>query len=854
MSHPSSLRPEPDDFQRFLIGDAVTRFDLDNGLVVVHSEEARSGLVSVQLWVKTGSIHEGELVGAGISHYLEHMLFKGTERRPDGAIAREVLELGGYINAYTTFDRTVYYIDLPAEHFAAGIDILADMASSTLLKSAELEKEREVILREISMGLDDPDRQISQALFRTAFRVHPYRHPVIGHRDLFSRLSLEDLQSYYRRRYQPGNSVLVVTGAVSEIRLRDAIDNSFGKIVSGVSAPVIVPVEPRQLARREVRIVSDVNICRGALGFRIPGLAHHDAPALDLFATILGNGQSSVLWQSLRENQQLVHTVSAAAWNPGEAGLFFIDYTCDCDKREAVEAAILQELKMLASVGVGEEQLEKARRIALVGEVNARKTVSGEASRLGLAEVVIGDLGYPRRYLEKITSIKADEIPELIKEYLVEDHLTVASINAPGADSHRRTPVKRLSELTEFETKTLENGARLVWQRDDRLPKVHLRLAGLGGPLYEPVGQRGVTSLMTTMLTRDTRWKRAFEVAGEIESVGGSFSEYTGNNSFGITLEVLSSDLKLAKSLMEDAVLSPQFREATFNREKAALIADIRESADDVVELGRRLHRRQFFGDHPFAIEAEGTEESVEGLTLDAIRAHYDRLMVSSNLVMAVVGDIDPDRDLPELETLLLDLPAWSFRKIMRPFEISAPAADTFEIQREQTVAFLSYLDCGVCGSEDLAGQVVDSVCSDMASQLFQTIREERGLAYFVSTGRTLGLNTGQFTFYAGTQPESAEEVLKLMADEAERLRVGGPSEAELQRARTRLKARLRMGRQSLGARATHASLHSLYGLPLNDAKDYDVKLNALTIEDVRAFCARFRSDRSISLRVGPVK
>ncbi len=195
-----------------LFAQPVHRRVLENGMTILVREDSSSQVSSVQLWVNTGSIHEGPLLGAGVSHYLEHMLFKGTEKRSGKQISREVQSLGGYINAYTTFDRTVYYIDLPSEHTLGAIDILTDAGFNSTLPEDEVEKERQVILREIDMGKDDPDHLVGRALFETAYRVHPYKYPVIGYKDIFETVTRDELMDYYKSRYVPNNMVLVVTG------------------------------------------------------------------------------------------------------------------------------------------------------------------------------------------------------------------------------------------------------------------------------------------------------------------------------------------------------------------------------------------------------------------------------------------------------------------------------------------------------------------------------------------------------------------------------------------------------------------------------------------------------------------
>src|SRR4051812_25730310 len=187
--------------------EPVERYTLPNGLTVLLKKDASAPVSSVQVWVKTGSIHESENLGAGLSHYLEHMLFKGTERRAGREISATVQAHGGYINAYTTFDRTVYYIDLPSEHTGVAIDLLADAVLHSTLPADEVAKEKDVILREIAMTKDDADNRLWEAVFSAAFREHPYRQPIIGHRDVFSAVAREDLTGYYRARYVPNNLV-----------------------------------------------------------------------------------------------------------------------------------------------------------------------------------------------------------------------------------------------------------------------------------------------------------------------------------------------------------------------------------------------------------------------------------------------------------------------------------------------------------------------------------------------------------------------------------------------------------------------------------------------------------------------
>jgi zinc protease len=835
--------------------DPPERLVLPNGLTVLLKRDAASAIASVQVWVKTGSIHEGAQLGAGLSHYLEHMLFKGTARRAGREISASVQALGGYINAYTTFDRTVYYIDLPAEHTAVAVDLLADVILHSTLPAGEVARERDVILREIDMGQDDPDHRLGEHLFATAFREHPYRHPIIGYRDVFAAATRDDLLAYYRARYVPNNLVVIAVGAFDSAAVRAVIEQQFGAAPRARLAPVHLPDEPLQLAPRAQHLFEDVQLTRAGLAWPIPGLAHPDAPALDLLATILGYGDSSILWQAIREKARLVHTIDANAWNPGSGGLFCVSFTGDADKREAATAAVLHACARQAARGFSSRLMAKALRQAVVGEINTRKTMAGQAARLGLAEVVVGDLDYSRTYFERLRALTSADLRRVLTTYLVPERLTAVSINPAGAaPAARSRSGEEGSTLPDFEETALPNGARLVFQRDPRLPNLHLRLLFLGGPLYEVPGRRGATELLATMLTKDTKRRSAAEVARLIEEVGGSFEPFSGNNSFGLALEVLPADLERALGLLADAVLTPAFASATFETERAAQQAELQEDADDVVTFGRKRLRRLFFGDHPFAVDVHGDETSLKALAPADLVALCRRLVVSGNAVLAVAGDSLPRQLAPKLKRFLARIRRGTLAPAAAGFAGPARIGDFVETQpRQQAVVFQAFPGPGLRAPDYYVSEVADELFSGMSSRLFERVRDEKGLAYFVRSTRVVGLQTGMFCFFAGTSPEHQTEVLAEIGAEIARVQAGGVEEAELRRCQTRLKAARRMSLQTNAARAMQAGLNALYGLPVNDWKEYEAHIDAVTVADLQRLAQMcFQPTRRTQLVVRP--
>ncbi len=823
-----------------LLNERPASFTLENGLQVVYQPASDHPLVSVQAWIKTGSIHEQKLPGSGLSHFLEHMLFKETGKRGKGEIDREVQAFGGRINAYTSFDRTVYYIDGPSESLDQILDILADQTLNSTLPADEVEKEKQVILREIDMTLDDPDRRVLRNLFSTAFRNSPLRYPVIGIRSLFEQVDRADLASYYRERYQPENMVLVVCGDFIPGQLPEQVEQAFGGFSRKCLEPSLVAAEPEQLARREILDYGDFGIVRGIMGFKAPSVRDSEAPALDLVSAIIGSGHSGRLRQRLREELELVHEISASTWNPFQPGLFFIHYQADPGKAEAASAAIHAFLGEIGENGFTEQELQKAQRFALVSEIHRRKTVSGLAGRLGLLATSIGDLDYPSRYFERIHQVTPEDLRATAGRILDPNRLTVSvlmpkSSQATVANVQKRKPAER------FEEKTLANGSRLFWQVDRKLPRTWFRFAACGGPMYEKAAQRGATALLATLLNRDTKSRSARQIAEDLESKGGFMMESAGSNTFSLALELMPDDQLHGLALLTDALKHPAFLETTLEREKAGQLAQIKELQDDILDFGRLRLRQHFFGQHPFATHPYGTFDSIETLTSANMVAHYAELLRGPNAVMIAAGDFDEAKILPKMESFLSALPGGLPDKFAQsPLLPAATGLIQEKMDREQAVVFQAYPDVGVSPDQSIIAELLDEIFSSMSGPLFKSVRERESLAYFVGASRMLAPRFGCFYLYAGTHPDSSGKVLQCFDKEVGRLQRGDITTDEIEAAKTSLSVNNRFSLQSPANRATKLSLNVLFGKPPMAWLDYEARLHAVSKDDIIRFANEY--------------
>src|SRR6266480_4575415 len=379
---------------------SAKKWVLPDGLTVIVQEDHSAPVASVQAWCATGSINEDERLGAGMSHILEHMLFKGTKTRTTSAIAQQIQDVGGYINAYTSFDRTVYWIDVPKAGVPTAVEVLSDAMMNSTLPADEYVKEQEVIRREFAMGFDDPDRMVSHLLFANAYQRHPYRFPVIGDLEIFNQLTQEDVMRYYHSRYLPNNITFIVVGDVDAANIRLQLTELFQDYPEKSLKPLFIPEEPVQLGRREAHQEFATELAHLSLAWHIPEVTNPDVPALDLLSSILGDGRSSRLYRRVREEAGLAFRISAFSYTPGDPGLFGIDGTVDPKKREAAEQLALQILDEVKQTGVTAEELEKAKKITLSQHLGALTTMRGQASDIGSNWLLTRDLNFSRHYLD----------------------------------------------------------------------------------------------------------------------------------------------------------------------------------------------------------------------------------------------------------------------------------------------------------------------------------------------------------------------------------------------------------------------------------------------------------------------
>jgi len=824
---------------------SAQKWVLPNGLTIIVQEDRSAPVASVQAWCATGSVYEDQHLGAGLSHILEHMLFKGTKTRPANAIAQKVQDVGGYINAYTSFDRTVYWIDVPKDGVATALDILSDAMMNSTLPPEEYTKEQEVIRREFAMGMDDPDRMAGQLMLATAYQRHPYRLPVIGQIEVYNQLTRDQVMDYYKTRYVPNNLTFVVVGDVDAQKIHEQLADFFKAYPEKSLRPVYIPSEPTQLGKREVHNEFATELTRLSLAWHIPEITNPDVPALDLLSTILGDGRSSRLYRRVREESGLAFGISAFSYTPGDPGLLGIDATIDPAKREAVSDLVLKMIDEIKQAGVKAEELTKAKKILLSHHLGTLTTMRGQASDLGSNWLLTRNLNFSRDYLEAIQKVTLEDIRRVTQHYLTSDNLTITSLNPKGTLNAKSETAKAIS-AGEIQKLELANGLRVLVREDSRLPLVSMTAVFRGGLLAETPQSNGITNLMAKVLLKGTKARTAEQIADTIEAVGGSIGSDAGNNSFSVAVEVTKPDLKLGLELLADVLLNATMPEKAVAREKEVQLAAIKEDEEQLTTVARNIMRQALFRDHPYALRSKGSPESVAHLTQKDLLEFRDRYVMAKNGVVSVFGNVKADEVKSLLEQTLGKMKSGALALTDLPKSQPTEKIQNVDAERDkaQGVLMVGYHGADMFSPDRSALELIDEASSDLGSRFFIRIREQMGLAYYVGASQMMGLAPGLFAFYLGTDPQKIEPVKAALLEEIGKLASEGLTSEELQRAKKKLIGQQQITNQSNEAFGYMTALDELYGLGFDHYKNLEKDVNAVTLDDVKRVAGKYFRDQ----------
>ncbi len=809
------------------------------GLTALLCQQGNVPLVSLQYWVQRGAIHEDAFLGAGLSHLLEHMVFKGTKSFSGQELAERVQALGGIWNAYTSSDRTVYHIDGPAEHWREFLNILNELVFYPSFPKEEWEREREVIRREMAMYNDDPADCAYKALNETLYHTHPRREPVIGHLERFNELTYEDMCAYHAANYIPSQVfICCCAGAesIAEPEFREAVTLLAQDLVAKPAPAIIMPKDAAQwgprLCRREfAQVTSNV-----MLAWRIPHANHPDAAPLALLSSMMGDGRAAWLHSRFHDELGLAHEVSTSiipARDGEGSGAFLIDADCDREQRDTLTQALLDYVSDIPQMGDFEQGRQRALRLLKVQRLKSLASVQGCANLLGIAWHLSRNLNYLEEWEQALIATTAEDIQRVAKQYLRPQLLCTISVDPIGSNAQEEaSTTQQDSQLLEH---TLSNGLRLVLRPDKQIPMLHATIAFGAGCGSENANNSGISSLMGECMLKGTSTRSAADIANGLENLGASIDAEAGNNTLCINAQCLSDDRTEMLSILSDVIINPSFPEESVATEREAMLADILDAMEDPCELAFIKLREHAFGLQSYGLSPEGSATSIPQLDRAQLLVHHQSICCASNAVLSIVGDFEADELIQVLEEKFSSMPQGEqVKRTATPAQIAGDHIVASD--KQQAVLTLALPALSATNPELIKLTLFLEWCRDMAGPIFTEIREKRGLAYFAAATSFSGIDAGAFIFYLGTAPEQLSAARAALEDcLAQIARDGIPSEA-LERTRATALAGHMMNCQSHKRVSAGLAVDSLLGMPSDYLLQAPALIAAVTHAEMQAF------------------
>ncbi len=872
---------------------------MPNGLTILLRESHRSPVVELQIWAGVGSADErpGE---EGLAHFHEHMLFKGTERRAVGEVAGDIEGLGGHINAYTSFDSTVYHATLPSAAWREGLDVLTDAVRHSIFDEEEIAREREVVLEEIRRSDDTPGHVLGELAFRECYRRHPYGLPILGPASNVAGFDRAQVREFFERWYTPDNLMVVAIGDFDSSEVAAEIEGLFEDAARGETIRTR-PDEPMPDGLRVAVLRKHFEGHRVDLSWPASRFRDQEATHLDLLAYVLGECESSRLVRKIREGEALVDRIDAGAYTPLDRGLFSIGFETDANRLLDATRRIVEEVDRLRREPVSDAELERARVNFLASEQFDRESVSGVASKLGSFEAIGNGWQSEAEALEALRRATPDDLLQAAQRYLLPEALTIAALipettdpsldesairqavalgieaaaeTKPSTPEETNTPVDRPSEVDQPTDRmrfgpmrqaadgagerldaTLANGLDLHILRRPEVPIVAVRLAGLGGLLCENESNSGLTRFLAAMWTRGTRTDSAAEFARRSEGLAAEIDGFSGRNSIGLTLDCLSETLEPAFDLFSDALLEPRFDPEEIERERRESLAALERRHDRLGQQAFQLFAKTEFEQHPYRMTVLGEPESVTGFTVEDLVGHADRLVTADHAAIAVVGDVDPEAVGRLVERRLGSMLSGTDRFQLPREEPRGVGVRESELimDRAQAHLVIGFRGISLDDPDRYALELIAQILAGQGGRLFLDLRDRQSLAYTVSASNVEGLSAGYFTIYIATAPEKVERARAGIFEEIDRLVTKAPSLEELQHAIRFGTGTFAIGSQRSHARAAHLALDSIYGLGPDHADAYPEAIARVTPEDVLRVAQRiFRLDAYSESAVHP--
>ncbi len=817
-------------------------FKLDNGQTVVIQEVKNNPIVTIDTWIKTGSIDEDDS-NNGVAHFLEHLFFKGTKNHEPGEFDQILETKGAITNAATSKDFTHYYVTIPSKDFDLAMELHGDMMMHPLIPRNEMEKERKVVLEEINKDLVSPTRILQENLNSMMYTNHPYKRKVIGRSDVIETITRDQVLNFYNAHYSPSNMITIVVGDVDTNHALERIKEVFNAEYKK-QTKTIYPKESQLTTQQKKVEYIKTESGYMVIGFRGTPIDDNDSYALDVLSTILGDGRSSVLNQVLKEKKRLAFSVDAGNSTFRDDGIFYISANFEPEKCKQVQSAIFDEIKKIQDKGVTDEQLGLAKNIIERNTYYSRESITNIATEIGYTMALTNDIKFYDTYLDKIKSVSKEEVKRVANKYLGENKSAVSIIlpesskNIPVANKTQNLGTAELvSESNGTQKYQLSDGATMLYTPNSSNDIIAISIYAKGGQLLDKIA--GTANLTAATMMKGTKNYTSLELSQVLEDNGIKFVPSVGADAFSITVLTTKDEYDKTMELLNEVVNNAVFDDYEIEKVKSDKLSAIKTSKDVPIKQAIEEYRDMIYKNTPYSISSKVLENNIPNIKKSDIIEYYNKIFNPKNIVISINGNIDKDKTIQDLNKIFepkADSQTFDYKaydsKIPR---ITAPRTNTIKMPTETAWILLGWQTDGVLSEKDYATlQVIDSILgTGMSSRLFKDLREQEGLAYQLGTGYSPNVLRGSFMMYIGTNPATLEKSKQGLFSEIEKLKTEYVGDKELKDAKEKLIGNYVIGLETNLDKASNTGWYEASTRGYEFKEKYADLINSVTDADI---------------------
>lgn len=830
-------------------------FKLDNGQTVIIQEVRNNPIVIIDTWIKTGSIDE-EDSNNGVAHFLEHLFFKGTKNHAPGEFDRILETKGAITNAATSKDFTHYYVTIPSKDFDLAMELHADMIMHPLIPRNEMEKERKVVLEEINKDLQSPTKILHENLNTMMYQDHPYKRKVIGRSEVIETITREQVLDFYNKHYSPSNMITVVIGDVDTNhtleRIKEVFNSEYKK-----QTKIIYPKE--QQLTKQIKKAEYLQTETGymAIGFRGVQISDNDSYVLDVLATILGDGRSSVLNQVLKEKKRLAFSVDAGNMTSRDDGIFYISANFEPNKCKQVQDAIFEEIKKIHEKGVTDEQLKLAKNMIERNTYYARESITNIATEIGYTMALTNDIKFYENYLNNIKCVTKEAVKKAANKYLGTEKSAISIVlpesakNIPISNITQNSGTAQLmSENKETQKYLLSNGATMLYTQNNANDIIAINITTRGGQLLENV--RGTANLTASTMLKGTKNYTSLELSQVLEDNGIKIVPNSGADAFSISVLTTKDEYDKTLELLNEIVNNATFDNFEIEKVKSDKLNSIKKNKDNALQRAIEEYRDLIYYNTPYSISSKVLEKNIPNIKRDDIVNYYNNIFDPQNMVISINGNIDKDKTIQELNKIFSQkgnctkFDYNTYNSKITP--VNSPRENLIKMPTQTAWILLGWQVNGLLNEKDYATlQVIDSILgTGMSSRLFKDLREQEGLAYQLGSGYSPNVLRGSFMLYIGTNPATLEKAKTGLFEEINKLKTEYVGDKELSDAKEKLLGNYIVGLETNLDKATNTGWFeaSTRGYEFKDR--YEDLINSVTDADIIEVANKYFTDNYI--------